>query len=147
MNTRGVALLHRLVAMGSTSLLQYVNDAVPWSADADRAAFAKVQFLANEERDFVARLSRFLQKRHFGVPKIATYPSHFTTMNFVTIDYLLPKLIVEADRELTTIRAWLQGMDEDDARAQMQGYLDMKERHRHILQELASAKAGAAGAA
>jgi hypothetical protein len=144
MNTASVALLHRLVAMGSTSLLQYANEAVPWSADSGHAAFTQVRLLAEEERDYVSRLSRFLQKRHFGVPKISTYPSHFTTLNFVTIDYLLPKLIHEAERELATLSGWLLRMDEDEGRVHIQGYLEMKEWHLQILQELASPNAGAA---
>ena len=141
MNTNSVAVLHRLVAMGSTSLLQYVNEAVPWSADAGQAEFTKVQALAGEERDHVAQLSRFLQKRHFGVPKIPTYPSQFTTINFVSIEYLVPKLRADNEQEIATIQGWLQQVGEDEGRANLESYLAMKQRHLQVLQELAAVKA------
>jgi hypothetical protein len=143
MNPTSVALLHRLMAMASTSLLQYVHEAVPWSTNSEQAAVDNVRHLAEEERDFIARLGRFLQKRHVGVPKLPSYPSHFTTVNYVSIEFVLPKLIAEIERELAILRGWLAAADEDEARAQLQHYADMKERQLQSLKESTSTKAPA----
>jgi hypothetical protein len=102
--------------------------------------------LAHEERDEVARLTRLMQKMRERPPKTGSYPSHFTTMNFVTLDYLVPKLIAENEREIAQIAAALSQLDDEDAQKIVQAYLDMKRRHLEVLQDLASSKPPAAAA-
>ena len=134
-------LIHRLIAMGSTSLLQYISEAVPWSADAAHVAVNQVCAIAHEERDEVARLTRLLQKRHLDLPKTGSYPSQFTTMNFVTIDYLLPRLIAEGQREIAELQGRLRLTSDDEILGWLQGYLGMKERHLQALQALTASQA------
>ena len=96
MDAGSLKLVHDLIALGSTSLLQYVSESSsPFSGDAAHADVDCVKAAAREERDEVVRLTRLLQKRHEPLAKTGSYPSHFTTMNFVTLEYLRPKLIAE----------------------------------------------------
>jgi hypothetical protein len=139
-------LLQQLIAMGSGSLLQYVSQSFPYSADPDHAAFLQVQAIACEERDEAARLTRLMQKMHLNPPKTGSYPSHYTTMNFVTLDYLLPKLIAENEKEIAQIEAGLRQLADGETSKPAQSYVAMKRRHLEALQSLAAAKMPAATA-
>jgi hypothetical protein len=129
----------RLIALGATSLLQYVSESSPWSLGNSHDALDKVRALAEEDRAEIARFTRWLQKKHERVPLLYSYPSHFTTMNFVSLDYLLPKLIVESTREIAEIERLTNAMDDEEARALAAGYLDMKKCHLETLRELTPA--------
>jgi hypothetical protein len=138
-----LALLHRLVAMGSRSLLQYVCQAVPWSADSRAQAIAKIQDIAAEERDATARLTRHLQKKRLRLPPHFSFPSHFTTINFVSIDYLLPRLIAEHESEVAELEGRLAKVECEEVRDLAQHYLDRKRRDLQSLKDL-TAKSPAA---
>lgn len=146
MDAGSVALLHRLGSMGSSSLLQYVSEAAPWSPGSAPAAIDQVMAIAREERDESVRLARISQKRHLGFPKMGYYPSHFTTMNFVSLDYLLPKLVTEHEKEISEIEKQTPLADDGTVRELAQGYLGMKRRHLQTLQELATSNAPAGAA-
>ena len=130
-------LLSRLISMGSSSLLQYVSESFPWSADPAHIAFDSVLNLAKEEREAVSLITRHLQKRRFRLPKFGSYPSHFTNINFVSLDYLLPKLIAEQEKEIAEIVSGLLPEEDDEVRRLAQRFLEMKRRHLPTLQELA----------
>lgn len=147
MDAGSLNLFTRLIAMGSSSLLQYVSESFPWSADPTHAAVRQVLSIAQEERDEVTRFTRIMQKKHQPIPKLGAYPSHFTTINFCSIDYLLPKLIAEHEKEIADIEARLHRADDEDIRKLAVGYLDMKRRHLQTLKDLAAPQAPAAGAA
>jgi hypothetical protein len=136
MDAGSYTLLSRLIAMGSGSLLQYVRESFPWSADPAHTAVQAVVEIANEERDEVTRFVRMLQKKRLRLPPMGAYPSHFTTINFCSLDYLLPKLIVEHQKEIAEIEAKLHSAGDEDIRKLAAGYLDMKRRHLASLQGL-----------
>ncbi|MSQ94922.1 MAG: hypothetical protein EXR98_10265 [Gemmataceae bacterium] len=146
MDAGSVKIVQQLIAMGSGSLLQYVSESSPYSADPAQAAIQRLLAIAHEERDEVARLTRLMQKMRERPPKIGSYPSHFTTMNFVTLDYLVPKLITEHEKEVAQISVALSQLDDEDAQKTVQTYLDMKRRHLEVLKDLVSSKPPAAAA-
>ncbi len=132
--------LGRLIAIGSSSLLQYFGQAVPWTTRESTGTIDKILALAKEERDETAQLTRWLQKRHVRLAAGASFPSHFTTMNFVSVDYLLPKLIAECTKEIADIERLLDQMDDEEIRRLASRYLDMKRRHLQTLQSLTAPK-------
>jgi rubrerythrin len=138
MDAGSLKLIHRLISMGSSSLLQYVSEAAPWSADGSHAALDRVVTMAHTERDEVTRLVRLLQKKHLPLAVTGSYPSHFTTMNFVTLDYLLPKLISEHEKERAEFESQLHTLDDEEIRKLVQTHLDMKRGHLQTLKELAA---------
>lgn len=137
--------LRQLIDLGASSLLQYVGEASPWYPREAAGTLDRIQALAAEERDEVARVTRWLQKKHERVPVLGSFPSHFTTMNFVTLDYLLPKLVADNQRETREVEHFLGQSTEEDVRSILQGFLDLKQKHGQALSELASAKSPVAG--
>jgi hypothetical protein len=144
MDAASLTLLHRLVSMGARSLLQYVCEAVPWSADSSDHALARVQAMAAEERNAVTRLTRHLQKKHLRLAPIESYPSHYTTFNFCTLDYLLPKLIAEHAKEAAEIEGLLCEAQDEEVRTLAEAYLERKRRDLQTLKDIASKTPAAA---
>jgi|ERR1051325_5866796 hypothetical protein len=139
MDAAAATLLFRLIALGTRSLLQYVSESVPWSADSSHAALETVKSIAREERDEVDSLTRFLQKKRIRIPSAGSYPSHFTTTNYVAVDYVLPKLIAEDEKEIAEIERQLHPLNDEEARRLAEAYLAMKRRHLDALRNLSAA--------
>ncbi len=138
------ASFRRLIALGASSLLQYASESSPWSLGSAHAVLDRVRALALEDRAEIARFTRWLQKKHERVPLLYSYPSHFTTMNFVSIEFLLPKLLAENAHQVIEIERLISAMDDEEARTLATGYLDMKKRHLETLRELTNNKLAAA---
>ena len=141
MDAGSLTLFKRLISMGSSSLLQYVSESFPWSADPAHTAVNQVLAIAHEERDEVARFTRILQKKHVRLPSLGAYPSHFTTINFCSLDFMLPKLIAEHEKEIAEIESRLHSAEDEEIKKLAAGYLGMKRRHLQSLTGLASHKA------
>ncbi len=138
MDAAGATLLFRLLSMGTSSLLQYTSESSPWSAANREDVLAGLMAIAREERDEVDRLTRVLQKKRIRIPAAASYPSHFTTANFVSVEYLLPKLIAEHELEIAEIERQLHPEFNDEIRGLADPYLAMKRRHIDTLRHLIS---------
>lgn len=140
MDAGSVALLHRLVTMGSRSLLQYVCQASPWSADGADPALTRLQALAALERDATARLTRHLQRKRLPLAPRESYPSHFTTLNFVRLEFIVPKLIAEHISEIAEIERLLPDAKDEEIRVLGEQYLARKRRDLETLKEIASGR-------
>jgi len=136
MDAASFSLLSRLIEMGSCSLLQYTCELAPYTPPKLQAVRVKVFAMADEERAEVARFTRFLQKQHMRLKTPASYPSHFTTMNFCSLDFLLPKLRVEHAKEIAEIESRLPGAAHPDVSKMAGAYLEMKRRHLSELTDL-----------
>jgi hypothetical protein len=68
----------------------------------------------------------------------------FTTMNFVSIDYLLPRLAEEGHRSIDALQRDRGALTEAGARAELDRFLDLKRRHLKTLEALAAAPVAAA---
>jgi len=98
--------------------------------------------MADEERESAAELVRIMQKKRLGLRVMpGGFPSHYTSGNFVSIDYLLPKLIAEHVKEVAQIERELSKVADEEAGKLAQTYLDMKRRHLQALKESAANKA------
>ncbi len=84
-------LINGLLVEIHRSLLQYTAEAAPWSPDADAELLAQVMELAAKQDSSVEAIVNFLQSRKvlidFGV-----YPQEYTSLHFVSLEYLLARL-------------------------------------------------------
>jgi hypothetical protein len=135
MDAGSLSLLYRLASMGAYSLLQYVGQSFPWSAEKSQGLRAQILTMAREERESAAQLMRVLQKKHVPMRVKGGFPSHYTSGNFVAIDYLLPKLIAEHEKEVAEIERELPKVADEEAHTLAQTYLDMKRGHLRTLKE------------
>jgi rubrerythrin len=135
MDANSLIALQSLIPMGGRSLLQYVSESNPWTTSKTQDALAHVQELAQEEITAVDKLIRFLRKKHVRPTVLGSYPSYFTTLNFMNLEYLMPKLIAENQLQIGVLEKRLAATSDDEAHGILQVYLAMKRRHLQTLQE------------
>lgn len=82
-----------LIKLGR-SLLQYVGESWPWTGAGEAGEKEVVDRLVAEQRQSVARLVELLNRRGHVV-NYGTYPTEYTSLHFVALDYLLDRLYAE----------------------------------------------------
>jgi hypothetical protein len=123
------ARLQQLIRSESRSLLQYVSESFPWTTAHDQAVREALQRFACEETEAIARLTRQLTKHHVTQPFQGSYPMSFTTVNFCSLSYLLPRLIDDQKARIADVERvfhMLEGGEIKDLLAQL---LVLKKQH------------------
>jgi hypothetical protein len=131
-------LLQNILRRESRSVLQYVAEAYPWTTAAQSKTLTTLQEIIAAEKDAVARLGRFLLRQHIPLPYLSSFPSHFTTINFLALDYILPRLMVYERQSIADLERDLPSLKDPAARAEVEKLLAMKRRHLPRMQELIS---------
>jgi hypothetical protein len=143
MDATGMALIERQIRRDSRSLLQYVCESFPYTPASAELSHAQVFELAREEQEALARLVRFMHRHHVSPPVLGAFPSHFTTINFVSLEHLLPPLLKEQRFAVAELERALATLPESDARHVLWEYLELKRRHVQALEGGAHASATA----
>src|SRR5262245_59526035 len=140
-DARTQALLQDIVRRASRSMLQYVGESYPWAGDGEADVLAKVQAIIAEEEQAVEGLAAFLRKKRIGIPYLGSYPENFTHINYVSLDYLLPKL-------LEWQCGWVGILEKDESliadaepKAEVEKLVAVARRHRDELEKLVAAHA------
>jgi len=138
-DARTRAVLEDIVRRESRSLLQYVSDAFPWTMPEARDGLVQLQKLVAEERRAADDVSRFLVRHHLMPPYLGSYPSDFTTINFVSLTHLLPLLADTERRAIADLERDQSNLGDPEARGLVQKMVDMKQQHLKALDALAGA--------
>jgi hypothetical protein len=134
-----LAILQEIVRRESRSLLQYIHDSYPWTPSGERTALDHIRALAKEQRESAAALAQWLARNRHFMPYLGSYPSGFTTINFVALDYIIPKLVADERQGLAHIDADLGVITDPGARPLVEALAAKKRAHIKILEELAAA--------
>jgi hypothetical protein len=132
-------LLHEVVRRESLSLLAYVGDAFPWTARGGDAALAQLRQIVSEHNRAVTVLGKFLARHRMPPGAIGSFPSSFTTINFVALSYLLPRLIESEARSLALLESDATRVSDPEARAALDQFLTGKRDRSARLRSLAPA--------
>jgi rubrerythrin len=139
MEAQTIKVLEDVVRREGRSLLQYVQDAFPWTTPAELEALSQLQQIIDEERQGVAALTQFLTRKYRTFPRLGTYPSSYTTINFVSLEHLLP-LLAEAERHaIPALEADIAVVKDDEAKTILVQILERKRNHLKVLEDLAQA--------
>jgi hypothetical protein len=139
MDARSLQVLQEMFRREGRSVLQYVGDAFPWTTTDRTEALDRLQAIIHEERDELARLGQFLY-RHHVVPLVASsYPASFTTLNFVSLDLILKRIIAFQEQSLAAVEADLASVKDPGARRILESFRDLKARHLESLRMLQGA--------
>jgi hypothetical protein len=76
------------------SLLQYVGESWPWTSEDECDIRAAVERMVAEQRDTVLQIAMLLDERGHRIT-CGQYPSDYTSLHYVALDYLLDQLIAE----------------------------------------------------
>jgi hypothetical protein len=131
-------VLQEILRRESRSLLSYVGEAFPWAGADEGEALSLLRQMVRDEGRAVAALGQFLVRRRIGLPYVGPYPTGFTTINFLALDYLLPRLADAERRAIADLERELALIKDEAARRQVQDLLDVKRRHLPALEALAA---------
>jgi hypothetical protein len=132
-------LLQEVVRRESLSLLAYVGDAFPWTTRGGDAALAQLRKIVSEHDRAVTVLGKYLARRRMPPAAIGSFPSSFTTMNFVALSYLLPRLTESETQSLALLESDAARVTDPEARAALDQFLTGKRDRLARLQSLAPA--------
>jgi hypothetical protein len=129
--------LQRILRREGRTLLQYIHDAYPWTTTAQAGQQPEVQRMSRAEQEAVASLSQYLFRRHIPPAFLGSYPAHFTSFNFVSLAWLLPRLAQQQAKDIADLEADFAKLTDPGARAQIESMLTLKKKHLAELQSLA----------
>jgi hypothetical protein len=130
---RSTAILHGLFRRESRSFLQYLGDSLPWPGGNEvQTALGPI---VEEERAALADVALFLDRNHVPLPYVGSYPTAFTTRNFVSLQNLVPSLIEEERRSIGVIERELAELNDAEAREIVRKLFDIKRRHLRLLED------------
>jgi hypothetical protein len=135
-DSRGFQVLQQIAQREMKSLMEYMVGAFPWTTAERSAALERVQSIVQEERDALARLTRYLFRHRIAPPHPGGYPTDFTTLNFVDLAYLTPLLIQEEQKSIAQIASELSSIKDEEGRQIVEEMLAVKKKHLEQLQQL-----------
>ncbi len=136
MDPRTQALLLQAFRRESLSMLRYVGEAYPWAGAEGGAALKRLRDIEAEDRTETASLGRFLFRRHVAPFFSNTFPVGFTTINFLSLEHLLPRLIADQRRAVADLERDAAAVADPDARAELEKLLAVKREHLAELEAL-----------
>jgi len=144
-DARTQALLQDIVRRASRSMLQYVGESYPWAGDNGADMLAKVKTVIAEEERAIEGSAAFLRKKRIGLPYLGSYPERFTNINYVSLDYLLPRLLDWQRRWVGILQKDAALVADPEARAEVEKLLAVARKHLDELEKLTAShpKAGA----
>jgi hypothetical protein len=141
------ARLQGIIRREGRSFLQYVDESFPWTTSAEQGMLAKLQRLAQEDREAVAALARLLIKNRLTPPYLGAFPTQFTNFNFLALPRLLEELVRAQAQSIGLLHQDLVQITDPGARAQLGHLLEMKKRHLGVLETLKQPEPRESGAA
>lgn len=137
-DTSDARLLQEMVHRESRSILQYVEDSFPWTNAAGEPILAQLRQMIVEEQRSTAGLMQFLFRRRIPPPFLGSYPEPFTALNYVSLDYLLPRLVEHQQKGIADLERDRLRLTDPEAAAEVEKILATKRRHLQALKILAA---------
>jgi len=126
MNAPTVALLQEIVRRESRSMLTYVGEAFPWAPSRQADTLSRLQAVVAANNAAVAALGRYLTKLRQPLAYFGSYPGNFTTINFLSLDHILPKLAASERANVAALERDLTNITDKDALAHVELLLGVK---------------------
>src|SRR5580658_8213217 len=137
MDIATLRVLQNIVRRESRSLLQYIHESYPWITAGEKETLAKVgQIVQEEQAAAVALAGSLAKRRHRLPPYLGPYPMSFTSINYVTLDYLVPLLIDYQKQGIADLERDLALIADVEMDREVQQILEMKRRHLQVLVDL-----------
>ena len=90
----------------------------------------------NDDPQIMKELMQKLLKNRVRPPYLGAYPMSFTTINYMSLDFLVPYLIDFEKRRIAELEKDLAGVTEEEPKELLNSLLEMKQRHLATLTNL-----------
>ncbi|REJ96400.1 MAG: hypothetical protein DWQ34_03960 [Planctomycetota bacterium] len=122
------------------SLLQYVGEIWPWTSREDADVHKAVEKLVAEQRASVERLAELLDRRGHRIESGA-YPTEYTSLHYVALDFLLDQLAAHQERLADEAAGLAAAADDDEEAGSLLSDISQEAaRHRDELARLSSTR-------
>jgi len=135
MQANDLQTLARMLARQASSLLQYLRGAWPWTPAGEQPILERLGAIQTEESAALRDLVNFLLKNR-GTPTGPVFPEEFTTLHFVGLDHLLPRLVAFQRWLVQGAEADLANLTDPAARTVGEKLVAMNRRHLAELEQL-----------
>lgn len=131
--------LNDLLILSYRSLLQYAMECGAWSDEDSSGEQQAVAAMAVEQQAIVGQIAELLDRRQFSID-FGTFPD-WSEMHFVSLDYLLTKLITDEEALVAAIERTQPTLKADSvASALAFELLHVERQHLTRLRELAATR-------
>ena len=108
------AAINALLINLGRSLLQYVSEASPWTNAESEATRDEVYELAERQSQAVNRITEYLTAQNWPID-FGIYPTEYTDLHFVSLDFLMDQIIPNADELAVEIHETRRLIDDPQA--------------------------------
>ena len=129
------ARLETTLRRETRSLLQYSRESFPWVRTGTEEPLVRLHQVMTRDRDAQLALQRFLTRHRHPSSFLGSFPMSFTTMNFVSLDWLLPRLLQEQTQALAALEHDRDSFPDGLARAELDRLVVLK---RDTVRELSA---------
>ena len=134
-------LLNRLLAIEYRSLPMYLRQVAPWVHRGDEPITTALDRIVRDQNEMAGRLSQLIERRG-GTPELGSLRIEFTDMHFLSLDYLVERLIDEARRDIAAIeRCVAPSQGDSEARELAEEVLGSERAHLEAFESLAKVPA------
>jgi hypothetical protein len=110
-------ILNNILAAVYRSLLQYTIESWPWTDPEDLVEQTAIREMASRQQTLVKRLAELIDARG-QVVDFGSYPD-WSELHYVSLDYLLGKIIADKQRAIATIVSALERLRVDPEAASL----------------------------
>jgi len=110
------AELNQLVIDLGRSLLQYVSEAWPWISAGEAETRSELDKLIDRQSNAVGRITALLAERGWPI-EFGSYPTEYTDLHYVSLEFLLGQLVQNADELVDEIEDVIERCRDDDPEA------------------------------
>lgn len=129
MDVRTQDIVIGLLGRETSSLLQYLSESFPWPNMEDPVVVARLNSMIREQQSAIGKFYRLLARHLVPPPLRQPFPSHFTTINFVALDHLMPLLAEEQRRLIAALEKDLEQVTDQEVRNLLQLLLAKEQEH------------------
>lgn len=138
------AELNRVLIDLGRCVLQYVGESWPYTSSEEADAKAEFEQLVERQSRCVGRITALLDERTWPID-FGIYPPEYTDLHFLSLEFLLTQLVVNADELVRQIEGTLKIVEDDPEAAELlSDVLSDQQLVANKLRELATAREHAA---
>lgn len=131
-----IDVLNRLLAIEYRSLPIYLTDATPWTHPGDEKATETLKHVVADQQEMARRVAALIAERG-GRIENSVFPTVFTDMNLLSLDFLLSEIVRRQRQDIATIERMVQALAHDrEARERAEEVLGSERAHLEALEEL-----------
>jgi hypothetical protein len=112
MNAEVIDTLNRLLAIEHRSLPMYLADADPWVAREHEPLLRALQNTVADQRAYSQRIAELILDRG-GLLEPGEYPMEFTDLHFLSLDYLMGRLLESQRQAVAEIEQCVRRLQAD----------------------------------